>query len=264
MWAWVTQHRWLVSGIGVVGIVIAIAVGVWFLLLRSPGTPFNLRQALRWYRAGEQAEPAPQARDLPPPGVYRYRTTGGEQLSVASISRRFPSDTDMIVTDHSCATVTWVPLEQHVEETVVCPSAGGSWWIPSSGSTEQIAGSTTTSVMRCARGTYLVPPGARPGARWSAQCTSPGLDAAVSGTVRDRCTVSVGGHPVRALHVHLTFTFSGDEHGTSPEDFWVSTSDGLILRQRELVDVSTPAGPLGPVSYTEEMEATLESETPVR
>jgi hypothetical protein len=40
--------------------------------------------------------------------------------------------------------------------------------------------------------------------------------------------------------------------------------NGLILRQRETVDVEQKAGPLGSVRYTEEMAIALSSLTPIR
>jgi hypothetical protein len=69
---------------------------------------------------------------------------------------------------------------------------------------------------------------------------------------------------VPALHTRLTLSFSGSASGTNPNDYWVSLSDGLILRQRETVDVRQSAGPLGSVRYTEQMAITLASTAPVR
>ncbi len=67
-----------------------------------------------------------------------------------------------------------------------------------------------------------------------------------------------------AIHTRLTLAFSGAESGTNPNDYWVSTKDGLILSQRETVDVSQQAGPLGSVRYSEQMAIRIASPTPVR
>ena len=61
------------------------------------------------------------ARAFLPAGVYRYRTSGGEQLSLADISRSFPATSEMIVTQDGCATMKWEPLVQHMEGLVECP-----------------------------------------------------------------------------------------------------------------------------------------------
>ena len=62
----------------------------------------------------------------------------------------------------------------------------------------------------------------------------------------------------------MTLTFTGAESGTNPNDYWVSPQNGLILDQRESVDVSQQAGPLGSVKYTEQMAIKIASPTPLR
>ena len=89
--SWIHHHRLLVSGFSfAVVLIVAIAGGVWFFLLRSAGTQIDLRQALRLYRQDQHAA-AGSGEDLPAPGVYVYKTSGRERLSLAGISRSFPS-----------------------------------------------------------------------------------------------------------------------------------------------------------------------------
>jgi hypothetical protein len=249
---------------GLALLVVAVAAGVWFFVLRTSGTQVDLRQALRLYRQGQHGEVAGTTMPLPPPGVYRYRTSGGEQLSIAGISRTFPPATDMIVTDGRCATMKWEPLEQHIEGLVECPTGDGAISITSAPSYEQIAGTQTTSDIRCPAGTYLVPPDPVAGDRWRTTCHSPGQNVVFSGAVIGRSSVTVGGRSVPALHTRLTLTFSGSQTGTNPNDYWVSLPDGLILKQSETVRVSDPAGPLGSVRYAEQMAITLTSLSPAR
>jgi hypothetical protein len=85
-----------------------------------------------------------------------------------------------------------------------------------------------------------------------------------SGEVVGPTSVTVDGQKVPALHTRLTLNFSGSQSGTNPNDYWISLQDGLILRQRETVDVSQKAGPLGSVRYTEQMAITLASTAPIR
>ena len=68
-----------------------------------------------------------------------------------------------------------------------------------------------------------------------------------------------GRAPPAALHTRLTLTFNGSEVGTNPTDYWVSPSDGLILQEREEVDLSQGTGPLGAVEYREKMTVALSS-----
>jgi hypothetical protein len=259
---WINHHKFFVLGAGVLVLIAAVAAGVWFFIMRDPSTPVNLRQALRLYRQDQRPGQAGHAAQLPAPGVYRYRTTGDEQLSFGGIKRLFPTATNMIVTEDGCATEKWEPLEQHMEGLVECPLKSGAYGITSTLSYEQIAGTQTTDVINCPSGTYLVPPDARAGERWHSVCHSAGLKVVASGVVIGNSSVSVGGHAVPAIHTRLTLNFSGAESGTNPNDYWVSTKNGLILSQRETVDVSQQAGPLGSVRYTEQMAINIASATP--
>lgn len=261
--AWVTHHRLWALGIGAVLVIVGAAAAAWFIVLRSPATKVDLRQALSLYR-GEQRAPAAGSTRIPPPGVYRYRGSGGEQLSLDGIHRSFPSATEMIVTDTGCAKMEWEPFVQHMEGLVECPGPAGALAITSALSYEQIAGTQTTSVIYCPAHTYLVPPSAATGSRWHSTCYGPGETVGFTGEVIGPSSVDIGGNRVAALHTRLTLTFSGSESGSNPNDYWLSVQNGMILRQRETVDVSQSAGPLGSVHYTEQMAIALTSTTPAR
>jgi hypothetical protein len=248
---------------GVAVLIIAVATGAWFFFLRSPGTQLDLRQAIRLYRQNEGSAGGTNPR-LPPSGVYRYRTSGNETLSVAGIARNFPNLTNAIVTDARCATVRWEPLVQHVEGQVECPVPAGGLSLVAFPSSEQIAGVTTNMEIDCPAGTYLVPPDVAAGKHWKTTCHAPGQVAQVSGTVVGFNSVKVGGTAVPSVHTRLTMSFSGSESGTSPSDYWVSLENGMILRETESVDVLQSAGPLGSVHYTEQMAISLQSLTPAR
>ncbi len=261
---WATHHRFWLLGMGVVVVLVAVAAGVWFFLLRSPGTQLDLRQALRLYKQDQSAKADGGGAHLPPPGVYRYRTSGGETLSIGGISRTFPASTEMIVTDSSCTTMKWEPLEQHIEGLVACPTANQALSIASAPSYEEIAGIKTTTDILCPRGTYLVPPRPTVGERWKTTCHSPGQTVVFAGTVVGFTSVKVSGQNIPALHTRLTLSFSGSQSGINPNDYWVALQNGVILRQRETVAVSQAAGPLGSVHYGEQMAIALTSLTPIR
>lgn len=261
---WAGQHRLWTLGIGIVAVLAAVAAGVWFFVLKSPGTQIDLRQALRLYREDE-GDGAGGGR-LPPAGVYAYRTTGGEELSFGDIGRQFPSATQMIVTDGGgCTTMRWVPLEQHTESLAVCPRPDGAYRVRSMSSYEMIAGVQTTTVIQCPEDAYLVPPDPSAGRRWHATCSTTGHQkVTLSGLVVGPSSVDVGDRELPALHTRLTLGFSGGESGTNPNDYWLSDGDALVLRQRESVDLSQDAGPLGSVHYGETMAIGLRSLEPVR
>lgn len=261
-WSWVAQHRILMAIALVVGLLMVAALAVWFLLLRSPGNRIGLAQALQVYRRHRSSAEQAVA-DLPPDGVYRYRTSGGEQLSFAGISRSFPGATDMIVTGAGCTTMEWAPLEQHLEGMQECRDPGGGISATRLTTFESIAGTSTTTTIDCPADTYLVPPQPTVGERWRATCHSQGHAIGFSGTVLGTGTVRVGDQRVPALHTRLTWRFSGPQSGTNPNEYWVTT-DGMVLEQHELVDITQSAGPLGSIRYTEHMSIRLESLAPIR
>jgi hypothetical protein len=262
--AWANHHRLLALGAGFTVVIVALAAGVWFFLLRNTATPIDLSQALRLYRQGQASGSVSDDSQLPPPGVYRYRTAGGERLNIGGISRTFPSTTDLIVTDATCSTLTWEPFVQHVEGLVECHQPNSALSISSIPSSEEIAGIQASSDIRCPSGSYFVPPDPRPGEKWSATCHAQNLSVALSGQIIGMSAVVVGGHRVPALRTRLNFTYSGAESGVNPNEYWVLMPEGMILRQSETVAMRQQTGPLGSVRYSENLGISLESLTPVR
>ena len=262
VWHWVQQHRLL--SVLVLAVVILSSAGgtAWALVFRTVSSPVGLREALRIYRREQTGKVLASLRNrLPAPGVYTYRTNGGEGLNLVGVARAFPSTTSMIVADGRCATVSWVPITQHTEVTTVCDGPGGALSVPRLVTDESIAGSTTTSTVNCPATAYLLPPAARPGQRWGVTCTlaSPAEKVSMHGEVLGPATLAVGGHTVGVVHTRFALTFDGTEHGTNPTDFWIVPTSGLIVREQESVGMSQ-----GGVHYSEDMDAVLAGLDPAR
>jgi hypothetical protein len=262
LWNWVQQHRFL--SVLVLAVVILSSAGgtAWALVFRTVSSPVGLREALRMYRREQTEKMLSTLRNhLPAPGVYTYRTTGGEGLSLMGVTRAFPTSTSMIVTEGRCATVSWVPIMEHTEATIVCTGADGALTVPRLVTTESIASTDTTSTIECPSTAYLLPPAARTGVRWSTTCSlqSPAEKVGLHGEVLGRSTLAVGGTTVTVEHTRFVLAFSGSESGTNPTDFWVVPSTGLIVREKEEVGVTS-----GGVRYSEDMEATLAGLVPAR
>ena len=131
VWQWVQQHRLL--SVLVLALVIVSSAGgtAWALVFRTVSSPVGLREALRMYRREQTGKVMATLRNrLPAPGVYTYRTSGGEGLNLMGVQRSFPSTTSMIVADGRCATVSWVPITQHTESTTVCDGPDGALTVP--------------------------------------------------------------------------------------------------------------------------------------
>ena len=263
VWHWVQQHRWL-SIIVLAFVIVSCAGGTaWALVFRTVSSPVGLREALRMYRREQTEKMLTSLRNrLPAPGVYTYRTRGGEGLSLMGVQRSFPDTTSMIVTADKCATVSWVPITQHTESTMLCTGAAGSLRESGVVSEESIAGTSTTSRLTCPSTAYVIPPDVRPGEQWHATCSldNPAERVSLSGRALGPATVTVGGTPVSAVHTRLTFDYTkGTLRGTSPTDFWIVPGTGLIVRQQETVAVTQ-----GGIRYSEDMVATLTALSPSR
>jgi len=262
VWQWVQQHR-LLSVLILAFVIVSSAGGTAYaLVFRTVSSPVGLREALRMYRR-EQAEKVLQTlrNRLPSPGVYSYRTSGGESLNLPGMDRSFPPTTSMIVTGGNCATVSWVPLTQHTETTTECSGSDGGFAVPRLVTQESIAGTNTTSIVDCPATAYLLPPKATAGQRWAATCTmrSPAEKVALAGEALGASTMSIAGHSVAVEHTRFTLTFDGSQAGTNPTDFWIVPSSGLIVQEKEAVAATS-----GGVSYTENMLSTLTGLSPLR
>jgi hypothetical protein len=260
VWHWVQQHR-VLSVIALALIIVSSAGGTaWALVFRTVSSPVGLREALRIYRKEQTGKAlATLLNKLPSPGVYTYRTTGGESLNLVGVARAFPATTSMIVDDGRCATVSWVPITQHTEATTVCNAPNGGLTVPKLVTDEFIAGSSTTSTVTCPALSYLLPPDARPGQRWSATCSlaSPAEKIALQGEALGPSTIEVGGRSVAVTHARIMLTFAGSEHGSNPTDYWIVPGTGLIVREKETVAMTQ-----GSVRYSEKMDATLTRMSP--
>jgi hypothetical protein len=262
VWHWFQQHRWL-SVLVLAFIILSSAGGTaWALVFRTVSSPIGLREALRMYRREQTERVLASLRGhLPAPGVYSYRTSGGESLNLVGVQRGFPSETSMIVTDGRCATVSWVPITQHTESTLVCPGAGGALGVPQLVTYENIAGTSTTATLTCPATAYLLPAAAVTGQRWSGTCalSSPAEKVSVTGQALGPDTMTVGGDKVTVEHTRLTFTYRGGAAGTNPTDYWIVPSTGLIVREKEMVSVTQ-----GGVHYSENMDVVLTGLVPAR
>ena len=212
VWHWVQQHRLLT--VMVLALVIVSSAGgtAWALVFRTVSSPVGLREALRMYRKEQTGKVLASLRDrLPAPGVYPYRTSGGEGLSLMGVERSFPSTTSMVVGGGNCATVSWVPITQHTETTTVVHAPGGALTVPEFVTDESIAG-TSTHVDRPLPVVGLpAASGGTPGAALArhvltVQPGREGRPVRAGARASDR---AVGGRAVAVEHTRVTLTFTG-------------------------------------------------------
>ena len=104
------------------------------------------------------------------------------------------------------------------------------------------------------------------GERWQfSTCRSAHLRIPVTGEVLGTTSLQVGRHREPVLHARgwcSPSTRVGEQH--QPERLLDLAAGRAHRRQRETVDITQPAGPLGSVRYTEQMGIMLLSAVPVR
>jgi hypothetical protein len=212
--------------------------------------------------------PAPGAssstgpRSAPPAGVigtFRYSTSGYEQTNIPGTRRDYPATTRITNSHHGCGVVsTWKPDSQHTQRQYVCQSGSAvvlKWYA----STISFFGYTGNEKFVCGRGAFVEQAGAPVGHTWSYRCKSADATASQSARIVGYETLQIGGKAVRTVHVHVRTTLSGSDSGSSTEDYWVATSEPLLVKQTGTVSASQQG-----VRYDEKYALRLDSLTPKR
>jgi len=257
------QRRWLlVGGLGAIAVVGA-GVAVVLVVFRNQATPVSVGAALAQYRREHRG--AVTASLLPQPGVYVYRTRGGEGLSLPGGDRSYPNRTTMTVTPSACGiTVRWAAIVEHTEQYEECLGANGSLTMASSSVTETFFGVQTRDSVTCSPGAYLRPAGTQIGATWTFTCSEPQEQWRGSGRLVGIEPVTVAHQRIVALHTRVVVNLAGRDTGDNPSDYWFALDDSQLLVWRGTVDVSQGTSPLGSVRYHEQFDLTLADAAPAR
>jgi hypothetical protein len=219
----------------------------------------GLDDALARFRAAGPVAAAPVP-GLPEPGVYRYRTTGGEHISFLDYRRDYSATTMRIVTARGCGVreQQWF-LVQHLEYYDRCGDALDSygtdiafWWTHG------------TQAFRCQPGGSFDMAGHRPADQVTWSCADEDTDAAqLTQYVADE-TVEVGGVAVPARHTRWITTFSGATRGTATVDDWFAPDTGLVLHEHREIGLRVGSPFVGSVAYVDSSDFTVLSLTPAR
>jgi hypothetical protein len=218
-------------------------------------------QATQTASAGT-ATPTPD-RPVVAPGVYRYQTSGHEEIDTLGGSRHdYPAESVVTYRRSGCGTESrWQPLQERYSANLACRGTEGAE-VRSSTHRSSFYGQTEEQTLVCAPGVVLVPDAPRPGYTTSGSCRSKDTVMALTSRVEELTTLQVAGKRVDVIHVRLNGRLTGSTRGTSQSDEWL-TRAGLLVRAVASVatdrDTST-----GTVHYTETYELRLESLQPQR
>jgi hypothetical protein len=218
----------------------------------------DLEEARAMFRAAgrEAATPVP---GLPEPGVYQYRTTGGEHVSFLDYRRHYTRTTMRVVTRRGCGVREehWF-LVQHLEYYDRCadmlPSYGTDiayWWTHG------------TQDFECGPGSFDMGKGV-PGDRVTWDCRDEDTRAAQTTEYLGDEEVVVDGQAVRARHTRWSTVFSGATRGTAIVEDWFHPANGLVLRERRSIGLRVGSVFVGTLAYIDTSEFTLLSLEPAR
>lgn len=202
------------------------------------------------------AEAAP---GLPVPGVYRYRTSGGERISFLDYHREYSATTVRIVTRRGCGVREEQRfLVQHLEYYDRCGArlvAYGTdiayWWTHG------------TQDFRCAGGSFDGR-GMRPGEVSAWRCADEDTRADQTTTYVGDEEVVVEGRRAPARHTKWVTQFSGATVGAATVDDWFDLTTGLVLREQRNIGLKVGSPFVGDVTYIDVSSYDLESTTPAR
>jgi hypothetical protein len=207
------------------------------------------------------AAPAPYV--LPPPGVYTYRTTGGEQISIAGAHHDYPAETTATVThlDGCHWRIENDVIKEHTDIRTFCGRTSDLFQ-------DEQARWVTFYGKREGENITFAPPqlmndvSERAGARTSADGSDPDGDGVtVERTYIGRVPIAIGDETISAVRIRMDGTMTGSSQGTSVDDLWLDPITGMTLRWDRFVDaVSNKFG--ANVRYTERASFVLESPVP--
>lgn len=210
----------------------------------------------------------------PAEGVYTYRGSGDEKLSILGASQHWGPTlpATVLASGEDCWVFSVEFSTNHTQETTYCPNGNGL---------DEAGGRTLqrfdfgafavddVNTFTCEPRAETIRVAAEPGDHWRQSCTghssSQGTTVTSAGpnTFVGLDRIRVDGELVDAFHYRQERTLSGDQTGTSRDDVWFDADNALPLRIKRDVQVESPS-PLGAITYTEAGTLTLDSLEPRR
>ena len=205
--------------------------------------------------------PAPVQR-FPAPGVYVYDTAGGERLeSFGGASHDYPDQTTITVSADGCGhRMRWDALEERWDETTLCPTESGDE-VRTQTFSHEFFGRSERRDYQCEPGSLNRPASDVPGTTWSIRCAAEGTTSVGTTTLVELTPLEVAGTAVDTVHLRTVTTESGSTRGGTSWDYWLRTTDGLLVRRVASVEADSDMA-VGTVHYVEDYELRLASLTP--
>jgi hypothetical protein len=168
----------------------------------------------------------------PAEGVYTYRTTGYEEVSLGGARHDYPEQSHAVARRGAgCAwTFELTVLKEHVEKSTHC-SAPGRFSTSEEAYYVEFYGQKEGSIYRCDPPMVVSETGDGPGTKRTTTCRGDdGGQATNTTTLLGRERLTIGGTAVDALHLLGEAVISGRAEGTNRSEFWIHPDTGLLLK----------------------------------
>lgn len=202
----------------------------------------------------------------PAEGVYSYRASGGESISVAGANHDYP-ERSYATLRHSDGCLWELQLdviEEHRDELVLCSEAGRVLQLEQ-GRTVSFFGKQDGVRNRCEPSQLFHAVGETPGTATVVECgDGKGNHARMTRTYLGSETMQIDQVEVDVERIRLDGSFSGKAEGTSVDELWLVSSTGMIARWTRYVDTKADAAFGAKVTYRESASFVLESLQPRR
>jgi len=206
---------------------------------------------------------APRPLELPQPGVYRYATSGQEEIDAVGGARHdYPPETTITLTPAGCGVrLQWDALRERRETWELCVGTGGIELQPDAVQYHEFFSQPQEHAVECDRTAVLVPldPDSAPATQL--RCTVAGEPWFPTWEVLERTTREVAGSEIEVVHVQMTVR-DDDEYWETTTIDWFLGPTGLpvVVRGETSSKTSTL---VGDVTYSEQYDLSLASLTPL-
>jgi hypothetical protein len=206
--------------------------------------------------------PVPVA--LVAPGVYRYTTTGQEQVDALNgTTHAYPPETTITVITEGCGvSLRWDALQERWDEWHLCATLDGVELGTDGIQYHEFFGQPDNEAVACDTTVLMV--AATPGSQAPVQqrCTLADDPWLPVWTMLERTTRTVDGQPVDVQHVQMQIE-DDDEYWEHTTIDWYLAPDGLPVEVVATKSSLSPS-PIGAIQYDEQYQLELESMTPLR
>jgi hypothetical protein len=198
-------------------------------------------------------------------GIYRYNTTGGENIdALDGATHDYPPETTITAVAGGCGVrLRWDALRERRDEWALCSTPDGIELQPDGVQYHEFFGQPDDEAVSCDRAVLVVPvAAANPGGVQSPSCTLADDPWLPSWEVLERTARSIAGTEIEVQHVRMTVD-DNDEYWEHTVVDWYLAATGLPVEVVCTKESKSPS-PIGAVTYREQYNLQLVSTTPLR